>query len=161
LYGYVGNDPVNAVDPDGKDVLYVNDSGAVEGNGHSAFAVGTDPNGWTYYSKNGYGAGNNVLLQFLTLATFTQSDAASRYNRALYLSTSSEQDTAIMRYANSNYKTDYNVLTNNCGDLVNQSLNAGNIRGAGVTFLGITRPNGQYDELSTRVGWGIFSLKLK
>jgi uncharacterized protein RhaS with RHS repeats len=159
LYGYVGNDPVNAIDPDGRDVLYVNDGTAVFGNGHSAFAVGTDLTGWIYYSKDGYGDGKNIRLPFSSLVSFQSSAAGARYNRALYLSTSPDQDAAIIKHADSIYQQSYNIATNNCGDLVNQSLSAGNVQGAGTTFFGVTRPDSQYDEFSTRKEWRIFSLK--
>jgi hypothetical protein len=37
----------------------------------------------------------------------------------------------MMEYADRIYNQGYDVRTNNCGDLVNQSLGAGNVPGAG------------------------------
>jgi len=58
LYGYVGNDPVNAVDPNGADIVFLNDPrrpGTYD-QGHAAILIGNDSiTGWTYMSKNGFG----------------------------------------------------------------------------------------------------------
>jgi RHS repeat-associated protein len=54
-YAYCVNNPVNAIDPNGKDVIFMIDKKSAEGNGHIAVLVGNENNGWTYVSINGTG----------------------------------------------------------------------------------------------------------
>ena len=56
-YAYCGNNPVNAIDPDGKHIIYLNSSTAVHGLGHAAVLIGNDREGWRYLSMNGTGEG--------------------------------------------------------------------------------------------------------
>ena len=55
-YVYSGNDPVNKVDLDGKDIIVLldkegaNDMGVAMG--HSAVLIGNDDSGWNLFSKN-------------------------------------------------------------------------------------------------------------
>ncbi|WP_140487102.1 RHS repeat domain-containing protein [Flavobacterium sp. GSA192] len=53
----MGNNPINAVDPDGGDIIYLNSSEAVFGFGHAAVLIGNDKDGWRYLSMNGTGEG--------------------------------------------------------------------------------------------------------
>jgi hypothetical protein len=53
----MGNNPISAVDPDGGDIIYLNDSKAVFGFGHAAVLIGNDNDGWRYLSMNGTGDG--------------------------------------------------------------------------------------------------------
>ncbi len=57
LYSYVHNIPVNAIDPDGEDIIILYDSNSVFGIGHSAVLIGNDKDGWRYISMNGTGEG--------------------------------------------------------------------------------------------------------
>ncbi len=52
-YAYCLNNPMNAIDPDGKDVIVLNNPNGAEGFGHMAVLVGNDKDGWTYISKEG------------------------------------------------------------------------------------------------------------
>jgi RHS repeat-associated protein len=58
-YQGMGNNPINAIDPDGGDIIYLNDSNAVLGGtmGHAAVLIGNDKDGWRYLSMNGTGEG--------------------------------------------------------------------------------------------------------
>jgi len=58
-YAYVVNDPINGIDPDGRDVIFLADSKAVPGAGHGAVIVGNERDGWYYYSMNGTGEGSS------------------------------------------------------------------------------------------------------
>ena len=57
----IGNDPVNAIDPDGGDIIYLNDSKAVNHLGHAAVLIGNDKDGWRYLSMNGTGEGRSAV----------------------------------------------------------------------------------------------------
>jgi RHS repeat-associated protein len=57
----MGNDPINAIDPDGGDIIYLNDSKAVHGLGHAAVLIGNDKDGWRYVSMNGTGEGARAV----------------------------------------------------------------------------------------------------
>jgi RHS repeat-associated protein len=58
-YAYVVNDPINGIDPDGRDVIFLADSKAVPVAGHGAVIVGSERDGWYYYSMNGTGEGSS------------------------------------------------------------------------------------------------------
>jgi hypothetical protein len=62
------------------------------------------------------------------------------------------QDVIISGYANKIINSGYGFFTNNCGDLVNQSLGVG-LALPPDDVLGITRPNTQYNEFSKSKGW--------
>lgn len=61
-YTYSANNPINIIDPDGKDIIILIDSNAVQGGafGHAAVLIGNDKDGWRYYSMNGTGPGATV-----------------------------------------------------------------------------------------------------
>ena len=56
----MGNNPVNAIDPDGGDIIYLNDSKGVPLFGHAAVLIGNDKTGWRYLSMNGTGEGRRA-----------------------------------------------------------------------------------------------------
>ncbi len=143
LYTYGSNNPTSAFDDLGLDVVYLNASNAAHGYGHAAFLVGNDTSGWTYYSKDGGpDPASNRRIPFSTLDGFLTDKIADSYNRAVYIATSHDQDSKIKKEADAIYKSKYDFVSNNCGDLVRQSLGAGGIS------LGsplVTVPNSQYD----------------
>lgn len=59
-YNYVANSPLNGIDPDGKDVIFINDKDGAQGFGHGAVIIGNDKDGWSYYSLNGTGPGSSA-----------------------------------------------------------------------------------------------------
>ncbi|MEG1217960.1 DUF6443 domain-containing protein [Chryseobacterium sp.] len=58
-YNYVVSDPINGIDPDGRDVIFLADSKAVPLAGHGAVIIGNEKDGWYYYSMNGTGEGSS------------------------------------------------------------------------------------------------------
>lgn len=59
-YNYVVNDPINGIDPDGRDVIFLADPKAVPVFGDGAVIVGNEKDGWYYYSMNGTGEGSSA-----------------------------------------------------------------------------------------------------
>ena len=53
-YNFVLNNPLNNIDPDGRDVVVLRNSSGAKGTGHGALLIGDDKNGWTYISKDGF-----------------------------------------------------------------------------------------------------------
>ncbi|HSH64813.1 MAG TPA: RHS repeat-associated core domain-containing protein [Bacteroidia bacterium] len=53
-YTYCNNNPINAIDFDGRDIIVLRNSDGAHGSGHAAILVGNNKTGWTYISKDGY-----------------------------------------------------------------------------------------------------------
>ncbi len=51
-YTAMGNEPINSIDPDGRDVITLVSLKSVYGLGHGAVLIGNDNDGWRYVSKN-------------------------------------------------------------------------------------------------------------
>lgn len=53
-YSAFANNPLNVIDPDGRDIIVLRNSDGASGAGHGAILVGNNKDGWTYISKDGY-----------------------------------------------------------------------------------------------------------
>lgn len=53
-YSAFANNPINVIDPDGRDIIVLRNSGGARGTGHGAILVGNNKDGWTYISKDGF-----------------------------------------------------------------------------------------------------------
>jgi RHS repeat-associated protein len=82
-YAFVGNMPIWAIDPDGRDIVVLSDPKGAGGAGHQAVLISDGKGGWNYVSKDG-SAGNNpaygkpiiIVQNFKTIEEF----AASEHN---------------------------------------------------------------------------------
>ena len=151
-YAYASGNPISNSDPSGLNVIYLNNSGAVAGQGHTAALVGSDVTGWNYFSKNGWGNGkwsrdDNVNRPYDSFAAFYNSSESSQYDRAVYVQTTVTQDLNMTIYGDTTYKQNYSGVNNNCGDLVAGIMTAGGVPIPGGSILGTPRPNSQYDSL--------------
>jgi RHS repeat-associated protein len=151
-YAYAGGNPISNSDPSGLNVIYLNNSGAVAGQGHTAALVGSDVTGWNYFSKNGWGNGkwsrdDNVNRPYDSFTAFYNSSESSQYDRAVYVQTTVTQDLNMTIYGDTTYKQNYCGVNNNCGDLVAGIMTAGGVPIPGGSILGTPRPNSQYDSL--------------
>jgi RHS repeat-associated protein len=135
LYGYVGNNPVNRLDPLGLDAIVLLDQKAVARQGHIATLIGDNNTGWTYYSRNGYGRGplndgngDTIIRAFRTYNDFATSEFANRYDFLYHIKTSKDEDLAMTTYGDANAREKYHSIlppSNNCADLTEETLEAG------------------------------------
>ena len=78
-YSAFANNPINVIDPDGRDIIVLRNSDGANGTGHGAILVGNNRNGWTYISKDGYtgsafGSTSKFVVQkFNTIEDFRNS----------------------------------------------------------------------------------------
>jgi hypothetical protein len=79
-YAYCLNNPVNAIDPDGGDVIILRNTAGASKYGHQAILVGNTKDGWLYISKDGaaksgatYGKSRYTAKHFKSLDEFKNS----------------------------------------------------------------------------------------
>jgi len=60
-YVYCVNNPINIIDPDGRDIIILNDFKGANGASHHAVLIGSDKNGWVYISKDGANSKNKMF----------------------------------------------------------------------------------------------------
>ena len=60
-YAFVANNPINAIDPDGRDIIFLKDTKGALGFGHAAVLIGNKTEGWVYISMNGTGKGSSPI----------------------------------------------------------------------------------------------------
>jgi hypothetical protein len=135
LYGYVGQNPTEAVDPFGLDLLVI--TGGWNGNwsppnfaGHSAIAV----TGAGVYS---YGTGDNLGG---STAQFLSAQSATRNLKLTIIHTTPEQDAAALNYL-SGYPNETGVgLLDNCASRTEGALAAAGVNLQDPATLGLTGP---------------------
>jgi RHS repeat-associated protein len=161
LYRYAGNSPENLVDPLGLDAIVLVIHNVIMHQGHIAILVGNNSTGWSYYSRNGYGSdlfgfgtGNSVLRTYDTYADFRADTAESgRYQEAYHIQTTPDEDLAMTTYGDQHYRDQYNTIpythSNNCADLTDEILSAGDhpIPGDNTRFGDVQIPNKQFQNL--------------
>lgn len=126
---------MNAIDPDGKDIIVLMDPKSVIGFGHAAVLIGNEKDGWTYYSKDG--ANNSSRMSgapypqeetnFATIEDFNKATVTKDYHgyseRTRY-STSAEQDDKAKKAMSTAVNSYYNLFTSNCVQAVSKALEA-------------------------------------
>ena len=133
-YQYALNSPVNAIDPKGDSVIMLLDKEGAGGLGHVALLIGNNKDGWYYYTKDGededgsdnYSAGE----YFSSLEKFDESDhnddedGNERYDGAYLMESKSVWDKVMKAVAGFKAKKEYNGITDNCLELVTDTLSA-------------------------------------
>lgn len=111
-YNYVANNPVNGIDPDGRDVIFLNATKGAHGTGHASVIIGNSTAGWFYYSLNGtesqsvygnshkpdigtfLGHGRNIR-KLIKDANTVNPEESHEYDRFVVLKTTTEEDNAM------------------------------------------------------------------
>ncbi|MEG0928958.1 RHS repeat domain-containing protein [Chryseobacterium sp.] len=152
-YNYVKNTPINGIDPDGRDVIILNDRMAVggiegigEGFGHAAVIIGNEKDGWYYYSMNGTSVGDGpgrmfgnskvpnigtplgkelTPAQAMALANTINKDKQHNYDRYKVIKTTKEEDEKMKKAATEAASMPkYNLFKQSCQTVVSNTYNA-------------------------------------
>lgn len=137
-YSAMGNNPTIYGDPDGRDIILLNDAqGATLGAGHSALLIGDDENGWVFISKEGrrkdlpLWKSNDVMggpalppaeREYDSFEDFLNDKKFSHYERGLRFKTTREQDLAAIEMAKKDARSWYNFRYSNCGHTCGKTL---------------------------------------
>jgi RHS repeat-associated protein len=151
-YRAMRNNPIVYGDPDGKDVIILNDRNGASGFGHGAILV-SKGDVWYLYSKNGtemhgnYGESYNPddgvmvgsLDDFFNGEFNKDSKGNTLYDRALLIHTDAETDAAIMEAASREVRSYYKLIGASCQDVWNCALDK-----AGLDFYQGYWPNDDF-----------------
>ena len=155
-YAYCANNPINAIDPDGKDIVVLNNPKGARGYGHSAVLIGNDKTGWRFVSKEGRNkepwysneltggpaftpkTGNYATLKDFRTAQTEDSDLGG-YTQDVRFATNSKQDRKALNATEESAKSWYSALFNNCVDAVSDGLKAAGLD-PGFSVLGANNP---------------------
>jgi RHS repeat-associated protein len=112
-YNYIANNPINGIDPDGNDIVFLNSTSGANNLGHAAVIIGNSKDGWFYYSLNGTGEGqkpygdsknpdvgtplgySNDIKKLVVDANTVNPNETHDYDRYVTIKTSPEEDQAM------------------------------------------------------------------
>ncbi len=138
-YNYVANNPLNAIDPNGRDIVVLNDPNRGSGFGHMAVLVGNDKTGWTFISKEGRAKGvwysndltggpasQPIISTFPTLEAFSQfqkvDEKMGGYTQNVRFKTDANQDNNAKKETAASATNWYSALFSNCADATSDGL---------------------------------------
>jgi len=130
-YHYAGNEPVGRLDWDGRDIIALIDWEGANGNGHAAVLIGSEEDGWEYFSKDGgkyliVGESDDDIRHFESLAEFVKEaktkDFLGRYDNAFLIPTTKKEDQAAKKAAKEAAKSTYYVVGASCSDVLRDAV---------------------------------------
>ena len=138
-YNFVGGNPVNSIDPDGRDIIVLNNPNGASGYGHMAVLIGNDKTGWTFVSKEGRDktpwysnevtggpALKPLIGVYTSLDAFKNAQSTDEnlgnYTQNVRFETTAKQDKTALTTTTEAAKSWYNVGFNNCADAVSDGL---------------------------------------
>ncbi|RZK27121.1 MAG: RHS repeat-associated core domain-containing protein [Flavobacterium sp.] len=140
-YNYVAGNPINSIDPDGKDLIVLSASKQVGGLGHAAVLIGNKGSGYDLYSKNGttglsgaYGPSDqnpvigrhfDTMEEFLASKDNLTEKGENLYTSGFEIKTDELTDSKMRIAAGKAVQSDYDVLSNSCIDVASEALVAG------------------------------------
>ena len=130
-YAYTVDNPLSHVDPDGKDVVVLNDPKGAHHLGHNGVVIGNDEDGWTYYSYDG--DGKYTKKKFATFSEFKKSKEAKRYTNEARFKTTRAEDAKAKDQGDKEIEVERDgslkqIATNNCGNLVMNVAGAAGVK---------------------------------
>jgi RHS repeat-associated protein len=166
LYAYCRNNPITHFDPDGRDVilLYQTSIGPERSAipmPHTAILIGSDENGWKYFSKSGKnqlisGMDDNVKKEFDNLNEFTKSELGEKYQEKYRMKSDTKNDERMIKAANLLFDKKYSLrkildkngrcISFNCSDFTESVLLIGGFR-IHQTKYGFTNPTDHYNDV--------------
>jgi RHS repeat-associated protein len=145
-YTYVGNTPVNWIDPLGLETLVIF-NGPTSGNpfGHTAIAT----TGSGVYSPGNNPNDPNRNYQGSSLTDYLAVEAARRDTTVYVLPTTPDQEKAVINYMKSK-ATRPEIFPDNCAARVGNSLKAGSVNLSDPFIPGISLPTGPFPSTLVR-----------
>jgi hypothetical protein len=149
-YNFVEGSPVNSIDPDGRDIIVLNNPNGASGYGHMAVLIGNDKTGWTFISKEGRDktpwysnelTGGPALKPLIGVYTSldafkkaqTTDENLRNYTQNVRFATTAKQDKSALTATTEAAKSWYNLGFNNCADAVSDGLSAAGLN-PGFTY---------------------------
>jgi uncharacterized protein RhaS with RHS repeats len=153
LFAYALNNPINLIDPFGLDVWVYDYRSAGSGYGHVGLIMPNDDGTYTRYSQ---GADNpnappwELIVPLHDAVVNKKNIPNLNMPGAELVRIPTENNEQIQKAIDDYIKADwpYNVVTNNCADFVNDSLNAAD----DVNLPDRTKPNSYFDMLLKKYG---------
>jgi len=170
-YSWCANNPVNAIDSKGKDIIILSAPSHVGGLGHAAVLIGNDETGWYLYSKNGTNGSSGGVLRLIGPEDHTQ-DENNTYFSSLTEFANSSSNFDMNEYGDVTYTSAYRIMTNkddkmkeaasksvssyyifigqSCIDVCSEALSAGGLNPGEKQFdRRSVIPNTRYEQIKT------------
>ena len=135
MFVYCLNNPTNALDPMGEDAIWLQDSDAVFGAGHTGLLIQDSCGRWWHFywgnnrsGKKGKSGEGNILLLYSgninlsAINSFYEKHYGGKYERLIYFSGNFANSVTYAKALAKNY---YNLLLNNCMQVSTDVLRKG------------------------------------
>lgn len=144
-YNHCANNPLNALDPDGRDICVLLHPNGAMGMGHLALLIQNENKTWSLWSKNGsnqnsgfkgesvigtgedldqLGVGNFDTIEDFFRSDLNESDSSDKikYTKGYIIQTTTENDDVARNAVKSEIDKEYNLFISNCATAVQKAL---------------------------------------